>query len=192
MTNRPAPTSYLQTIVPHRPDGTALGAAPYEVAFLPQNTNNLDPSVGRESLSHGRRARSDGRFPRHRRNDAVASPGDVPSRDLIALLELPSGQIVDSGKHSWPIRAGKPIPVPSGSPPACPVNDCLGSGVPRATVGSSSGGGGSPAAGAGGSLGGAGTGFGGAAGAPGGGGGGAGTAAAGSNGVGRLQGHQGW
>ena len=118
VTNLPAPTSYLQTIVPHRPDGSPLGAAPYEVAFLPQNTSQLDPPLGGQSLSRRRRAGSDGRFPRHGRNDAVASPGDVPflrPHRAPGAAERADRGLLDAGRRfGWETRPGTQRSVSAG------------------------------------------------------------------------------
>jgi hypothetical protein len=99
----------IQRITPHWPNGTPLASAPYEAVFLPTNTEN-------ESMC-----------------SAVTSWQALvtfPSCDLVALINLPTGEIVASVKA---VATSNPDTIAftnGGTSPMCPA-DC-GSG--RATT----------------------------------------------------------
>ena len=87
LVNVPDPRTASQTIVPLQGDGsgTPLGAAPYEAVFLPQDISpgwgsNLSRATARQPATPWR---------------ALVT---FPSCDLIALVDLPSGNIVSSAR----------------------------------------------------------------------------------------------
>jgi len=91
-------------------NGKPLEVAPYEVAFLPQDTSDLNDG----NLLCG--------------DDAQTStPWRVlvtyPSCDLVALIELPSFKIVDSVKVGLD-GDNKIVLTPQGATPVCPISDC--------------------------------------------------------------------
>ncbi len=93
-----------------RGDGTELAVAPYEVVFLPTDTaaltdaNNLCPGPGSQPATPWR---------------ALVT---FPSCDLVALIELPSGNIIDSVQVKR--TAGGVTAVRTGNMPVCAVADC--------------------------------------------------------------------
>jgi hypothetical protein len=88
-----------------------LEVSPYEVAFLPQDTSQLN---GKENLCQ------------HDGAQAVTTPWRVlvtyPSCDLVALVDMPSFEIVDSVKVT--LVNGLVVVVPQGKTPVCPISDC--------------------------------------------------------------------
>jgi hypothetical protein len=124
------PRTATANIRPIRGDGTLLTAAPYEAVFLPQDTSNL---VGADALCNP--------------PGMLAQAGPVgwntpagtqvpwyalvtyPSCDLIVLIELPSGRIVQS-VHAvqGPSGAQGPTVVfeDAGTSPVCASVDCPG------------------------------------------------------------------
>ena len=144
----PSPRAYGQTFRPIKKDGTTLIAPPYEAVFLPQNTNGLlaSPPTLNLPLLPGQNALC-GDTPTA---DTVGWPGakswhvlvTYPTCDLIALVELPSGQILDSAKvvqTTGPVGPGtdpngKTITlVDTGPSPVCPVSACAGQVLPAGT-----------------------------------------------------------
>ncbi len=107
----PEPRTALETVVPRRADGTALLAAPYEAFFLPRDTSaltgnqNLCPSGGEQPAQPWR---------------ALVT---FPSCDLIAMIELPSGNIVSSARVTAETPEGPFHVADAGTSPSCPV-DC--------------------------------------------------------------------
>ncbi len=88
-----------------------LEVSPYEVAFLPQDTSALN---GKENLCQ------------HDAAQAATTPWRVlvtyPSCDLVALVDMPSFEIVDSVKVT--LVNGMVVLVPQGKTPVCPISDC--------------------------------------------------------------------
>jgi hypothetical protein len=93
--------------------GTPLQVSPYEVAFLPQDTSTLDAGSEPQLCS------PDGA--------KTSTPWRVlvtyPSCDLVALVDLPSFQIVDSVKVELD-GDNKIVLTPQGATPVCPISDC--------------------------------------------------------------------
>jgi hypothetical protein len=123
------PRTASETIQPIRSDGTLLTAAPYEAVFLPQDTSALE---GADALCGG--------------PGTLAQAGPVgwntpagtsvpwyalvtyPTCDLIVLVELPSGRIVQS-VHAVATGSGATASVTfesAGTAPACASVDCPG------------------------------------------------------------------
>jgi hypothetical protein len=104
------PRTAVEHIAPRRADGTSLASSPYEVAFLPQDvrpglgTRNLCPASGGTPSVPWR---------------AMVT---FPSCDLVALVDFPSGNIVESLRVVMG-PGGRPDLRPAGSSPSCPV-DC--------------------------------------------------------------------
>jgi hypothetical protein len=112
----------FQRVVPTRDDGTPLGAAPYEAVFLPVDTTLplLPPDPNAPDA------------PQMEDKTANLCPGDnaqpatpwralvtFPSCDLIALIDLPSGNIVASAQA---IRNGDVVGLSdAGTHPTCPA-----------------------------------------------------------------------
>jgi len=129
----------IQTISPVavRPDGTRvkLNLAPQEVQFLPQDISHLDGANNLCSLGGGA-APTAAPYP-WSPAAAMSVQGwealvTFPSCDLIALVDLPTGEIRDSVKV---VRGadGRSIALePQGQNPSCAVADC-GLPVPAAT-----------------------------------------------------------
>lgn len=136
----PSPRTATMTIRPVKSDGTFLSAAPYDAVFLPQDTTHLttsDPPAqdaptadalcsadGAAALPQGWPAQS-GRVPWF----ALVT---YPSCDLVAVIALPSGQIVSSAH----VQKGPDGPfgptvtlVDAGTAPSCPA-DCAGQAIP--------------------------------------------------------------
>jgi hypothetical protein len=91
-------------------NGMPLEVAPYEVAFLPQDTSQLD---GANNLCQHDTAQT-------------STPWRVlvtyPSCDLVALIDVPSMKIVDSVKVTT--TADGVTLVGQGNAPVCPIADC--------------------------------------------------------------------
>ena len=143
-TDVPSPRSATMTIRPVKSDGTFLTAAPYEAVFLPQDTGqlvNADPT--QDATTPGPLCGAEG---------AAASPPGwpaspdpvpwyalvtYPSCDLVAVIALPSGQIVSSAQvKRSPTPDGKSVTVTlvdAGTAPSCPV-DCGGQAIAPGTV----------------------------------------------------------
>jgi hypothetical protein len=108
----------LQSVKPHWPDGTPLNVAPYEVVFVPTDTASLEgganlcPAPGAQPATPWR---------------ALVT---FPSCGLVALVELPSGTIVDSVKVQRS-AADQVTLIPAGASPTCVVTDC---GLPAGTA----------------------------------------------------------
>jgi hypothetical protein len=132
--DQPSPRTATMTIRPVKGDGTFLASAPYEVAFLPQDTSGLtDPSVpGQACSTDGAQVAPVG-WPQP--SPPALSPWyalvTYPSCDLVAVVALPGGQIVSSA-YVRPVPADQSgtgrksvTLVPAGPSPVCPV-DCVG------------------------------------------------------------------
>ncbi len=144
-TVQPSPRTATMTIQPMKEDGTFLRSAPYEAVFLPQDTSSLLPygdpqQVGPLCNPDGAMVDPIGWYPPQAK-PAKPAPWyalvTYPSCDLIALVALPSGQIVSSAK----VRAtgdGKQRTVElvyAGKSPVCPVVDCSGQSVSPGVAG---------------------------------------------------------
>jgi hypothetical protein len=124
----PPSRTAAQNLRPLEADGTFLTAAPYEAVFLPQDTRGLDDG---SALCGGQ--------------GALAQAGPVgwtptgkpvpwyalvtyPSCDLIVLIELPSGRIVQSVRARSP--DGKSVVFEdAGKSPSCSNPDCPGQSI---------------------------------------------------------------
>ncbi|MEA2697905.1 MAG: hypothetical protein QOI66_2176 [Myxococcales bacterium] len=117
--------SPAQTIMVRTGSGKPLAAAPYEVQFLPQDVHTLLPGAGPVQMC----------LPDH---PLVPPTGwsatdpqtgwkavvTFPACDLVAVVDLPSGLIVDSVKMK---AGGDHIEVvPTGTEPTCPIECGLG------------------------------------------------------------------
>jgi hypothetical protein len=113
----PAAGQKTETVVVHGASGTALHAAPQEVRFLPQNTAGLTGNANLCPLGFDSASPTTWR--------ALVT---FPSCDLVALVDLPSGRIVDSMFVSP--SAGDPSLAPTltpgGTDPTCPAVDFCG------------------------------------------------------------------
>lgn len=101
-----------------RGDGSELAAAPYEAVFLPQSTLGLLPKEGTTLVpptSPELLCAPDGQGTRSWR--ALVT---FPGCDLVALVDLPSGDIVDSLKVTA-TSAGAIQVTSTGTMPSCPV-----------------------------------------------------------------------
>ncbi len=108
--------SPFQTLVPRTRSGR-LRSAPAEVVFLPEPTKDLEGAVGLCARDGAAIVASDMTITRRPWRALVT----FPSCDLVALIELPSGQIVSS------VRIGPNGASLAGDDPICPI-DC-GAGV---------------------------------------------------------------
>ena len=107
------PGNGIQRVVPVcATDGTPLGAAPYEAVFLPQDTQQLDTAVRPTAAAA----------------TTVAGAGDVPVVQPVALVDLPSGNIVVVGEGRTKDSNGtvrsrtqgtRPTVAPNAAPAAC-------------------------------------------------------------------------
>ena len=99
------PSASTATVTPYAADGTKLRVAPGEVAFLPRDTSTM---TGADNL-----CQADWSW------QAVVT---FPSCGLVALLDLPSGRIIDSVY----VRSenGTVSTVPAGANPICAMRDC--------------------------------------------------------------------
>jgi hypothetical protein len=96
-----------------RGDRIPLAVAPYEVVFLPTDTAALE---GGEQLCPG---------PAGDPTRSWHALVTFPSCDLVALIELPSGTIIDSVRVKRdPTATNGIVVVPAGASPSCPVADC--------------------------------------------------------------------
>ena len=93
------PGNGIQRVTPMRGDGMPLGAAPYEVVFLPIDTSAMNAS---HNLCPADGAGGSWR--------ALAT---FPACDLVAILDLPSGNIVASAKM---VKATGPDPFNPSQP----------------------------------------------------------------------------
>jgi len=122
------PGNGLQRITPHwpngTPDGISVGSAPYEAVFLPRNITGLTGSANRCSQN----------------TDPWRALVTFPGCDLVAIVDLPSGEIVTSAQVvKDPADASKVVlsPIDPTAPPVCPA-ECGGStdgGAPAADIG---------------------------------------------------------
>jgi len=130
--------SGVQRIKPQFGDGTGtpLRAAPYEAVFLPRKTTKLDDNPTQAANL----CPTDGNAPTEPWRAVVT----FPSCDLVALIDLPSGNIVASRKVKPSTTPNDPDPAKrvvfedAGTSPSCPV-DCRGDSA--ATDGGADGGG---------------------------------------------------
>jgi hypothetical protein len=134
------PSTALQTVVVRGSSGAPLGAAPQEVQFLPQDTaaltdqQNLCARDGSFALPVGWSADP---------SVAPAAPAPwralvtFPSCDLVAMIDLPSGDIVSSmfvDTATDPTTNAVTISLrDGGTDPQCPVHECAGGAVPTGT-----------------------------------------------------------
>jgi hypothetical protein len=109
----------LQRIKPRLADGTLLRAAPYEAVFLPRKTTNLEM----DDVAAANLCPTDGNAPTEPWRAVVT----FPSCDLVALIDLPSGNIVTSAKVVKDAN-GVAQMIDAGTSPSCPA-DCRGDGV---------------------------------------------------------------
>jgi len=154
----------LQRITPRLGDGTLLRAAPYEAVFLPRKTAGLDDNM----TAAANLCPTDGNAPAEPWRAVVT----FPSCDLVALIDLPSGNIVTSAKVKPSATPNDKDPAKrivfedAGTSPSCPIDCSGGAAAPDgsapdsgASDGSGTGGGGAAGTGTGGGgTGGAGTG----------------------------------
>jgi hypothetical protein len=107
----------LQRITPRRSDGTLLQAAPYEAVFLPRNIAGLEGSANL-CPTNGAPA-----------TDPWRAIVTFPSCDLVALIDLPSGDIKASARVKPSATPSDPDPAKqiafedAGTSPVCPA-DC--------------------------------------------------------------------
>ncbi len=136
----PSPRTATLTIRPVKSDGTVLMAAPYEAVFLPQDTSGLvDASeTPGDTGTHGPLCSGEGAMAGPLGWPTQTAPVPwyalvtYPSCDLVAVIALPSGQIVSSAHVRAATTAdGKPgvTLVDAGTAPSCPV-DCAGQALP--------------------------------------------------------------
>lgn len=121
----------VETVQPQTASGQLLNLAPSEIAFLPQQTAGLEgAAICDPGGVAGTLAAPVGLPPA-----TVESPASwralvtFPSCDLVALLELPSGRIIDSVRLEATERDGagnatKVQVVRTGAEPSCPRTDC--------------------------------------------------------------------
>jgi hypothetical protein len=132
----PVLADYARTVVPRTSSGR-LALAPGEIAFLPQQTWGL----GGDSLlcdPHGVEGTMAAPVGAPPASETAPSPWRAvvtfPSCDLIALMDLPSGDILDSIRMVALKAADGSITgysyVPSGRNPVCPRADCSGGAPP--------------------------------------------------------------
>ncbi len=129
---QPSPRTATMTIRPVKSDGTFLTASPYEAVFLPQDTGNLvNKDLSADAAGPPQLCSADGTMAVPPGWPAPATPGPwyamvtYPSCDLVAVIALPSGQIISSA-HVRPTADGKSVTlVDAGTAPSCPV-DCSG------------------------------------------------------------------
>jgi hypothetical protein len=126
-----------QNFRPIKGDGTPLVAAPYEAVFVPQDTSSLVTETSASLpitttqtpvCGSGAAAYPQG-WPAQPYWYALVT---YPSCDLIAMIELPSGQIVSSAHV---VRQGPPDSptvalVDAGTSPICPSTSCAGQALP--------------------------------------------------------------
>ncbi len=128
----PGSRTATATIRPIKGDGTLLTASPYEAVFLPQDTRGLD---GASQLCGGPGELAQAGPVGWMTPAATPVPWyalvTYPSCDLIVLIELPSGKIVQS-VHVKGNTTG-PNPTVSfedaGTSPVCQNTDCVGQSV---------------------------------------------------------------
>jgi hypothetical protein len=135
---QPSPRTATMTIRPVKGDGTLLAAAPYEAVFLPQDTSSTlaDPSMGVCNPDGANIAPVGWPAP---------APGTVtpwyvmvtyPSCDLIAVVALPSGEIVSSAyvRRGTDAHGHATVNLMAAGPsPSCPV-DCVGQSISAAAT----------------------------------------------------------
>jgi hypothetical protein len=139
---------YAVTVVPRTASGR-LAVAPGEVYFLPQQTatHGGDQDLCDPLRDDGARAEGTLAAPVGAPAASKALPATwravvtFPSCDLVALMDLPSGDILDSVQVELTARMENNASVPAyafhrlGRNPVCPVTDCGGSGPGPATDG---------------------------------------------------------
>ncbi|HVZ87609.1 MAG TPA: hypothetical protein VHG72_11615 [Polyangia bacterium] len=130
-----SPQTAVTTIRPIKGDGTPLVSAPYEVAFLPQDTSTLvtgTPSTSDPTSKAiaGPLCSADGAHvpPLGWTGQSTPTPWyalvTYPSCSLIAMIALPSGNIVSA---AFVQRDGDSVTlVPAGTSPVCPASSCAG------------------------------------------------------------------
>jgi hypothetical protein len=125
----PPSRTAAQNIRPLKGDGTFLTAAPYEAVFLPQDTRGLDDG---KALCGGPGALAQAGPVGWTKPTGMGVPWyalvTYPSCDLIVLIELPSGRIVQSVHVRSP--DGKSVVFEdAGKSPVCFNPDCAGQSV---------------------------------------------------------------
>ena len=154
----PSPSTPAQTFRPIKGDGTPLVAAPYEVAFLPQDTSSLlSYATGDANAPFSNVPPLGPSLPLLPTQNALCAETPAvdlqvgsaqsgarswyvlvtyPSCDLVAVVALPSGKIVSSAKVVVvPGPDGKNDDVTlqdAGINPSCPVSNCAGQVLPPA------------------------------------------------------------
>ncbi len=106
----------VQRVKPRRSDGAPLGAAPYEAVFLPQDLSDPALDTGQNLCP------INGQAPTAAPWRALVT---FPSCDLVALVDLPSGNIVASAKATRNTNGDAVDFVDAGTAPDCPA-DCEG------------------------------------------------------------------
>ncbi|HXU64085.1 MAG TPA: hypothetical protein VN962_20440 [Polyangia bacterium] len=142
-TDVPSPRTATMTIRPLKSDGTFLTAAPYEAVFLPQNTSKLvKGALTDDAADPGPLCGADAAAVEPQGWPEASGPVPwyalvtYPSCDLVAVIALPSGQIVSSAHvkpASGPDGNATVTLVDAGTAPSCPV-DCAGQAVGPATT----------------------------------------------------------
>jgi hypothetical protein len=143
-TSLPSPRTATLTIRPVKKDGSFLMAAPYEAVFLPQDTSQLvNPDPSMDAAQPGPLCGPDGAMAGPVGWPAQTAPVPwyalvtYPSCNLVAVIALPSGQIVSSAYVRRVPGASRDKDsvtlVDAGTSPSCPV-DCGGQAVPPAVA----------------------------------------------------------
>ncbi|HZL21036.1 MAG TPA: hypothetical protein VFG23_25100 [Polyangia bacterium] len=123
----PLPRTASETIQPIKGDGTLLTAAPYEAVFLPQDTSALQgadalcspPGMLSQAGPVGWNTPAGTQVPWY----ALVT---YPSCDLIVLVELPSGRIVQSVRAVGDSVSNTVTFQDAGTSPVCASVDCPG------------------------------------------------------------------
>ena len=117
-------TTVSQDIVVQGPAGKRLYVSPQEVQFLPQDTSAV---TGPQNLCERARPHADpvgwNQTPATPKQDQWKALVTYPSCDLVALVNLPSGIIVDSVKITPGADGQSVTVVNTGADPDCPVHD---------------------------------------------------------------------
>ncbi|HXI55616.1 MAG TPA: hypothetical protein VNO55_06130 [Polyangia bacterium] len=117
--------SPAQTIMVRTGSGKPLAAAPYEVQFLPQDIHTLLPGAGPVQMClPDRPLVPPAGWSTNDPQTGWKAVVTFPACDLVAVVDLPSGLIVDSVR----LRAGGDHVevVPTGTEPTCPIECGLG------------------------------------------------------------------
>jgi hypothetical protein len=150
-----SPRTGSVTFRPLKKDGTQLLAAPYEAVFLPQDTTSLvqslpagsplpllpapGPLCGDNAMVDPPNWQPQG-APKSSAPKSWYALVTYPSCDLITLIELPSGNIIDSAKvvavRSSDGKSDSVVLQDTGPSPVCPISigDCAGQAIPPQTA----------------------------------------------------------